>query len=234
VNPFDYSILAYLSGIGHRSPLLARAIIVIFGSDLKTAFIAALLWWAWFDTTGNPERQQENRVRIAACLCGCLVAILLVRVMALLLPFRLRPLNNPALGLEFPISAGSWGEWSAFPSDNALLFFFISACLFSISRPIGLLALLDTAFLICLPRLFVGVHHPTDILGGAAMGTAGAYVVEREWLRNRLSAPILYWARSHTGSFYAAGFLFSYLIATVFWPALNLAIQIATFFSSSS
>jgi hypothetical protein len=143
------------------------------------------------------------------------------------LPFRARPISNDAIGLHFPIASEGWGTWSAFPSDNAVLFFCLTMCLFPISRVLGTLALLDTALLIVLPRVFVGVHYPTDVLAGGLIGGYGGYVVGREPLRSALAKPALRWMRGHPASFYAAAFLISFLIADVFWPALRILRGIA-------
>jgi len=96
---------------------------------------------------------------VVAGLAGGLLCIVVVRIVAAALPFRVRPISNDAIGLHFPIAPEGWANWSAFPSDNAALFFCLTMCLFSISRVLGTLALLDTALLIVFPRVFVGVHH---------------------------------------------------------------------------
>jgi undecaprenyl-diphosphatase len=225
VNAFDHGLLASLNHLADRSPVLTKVIVGIYADDLKTAFVAALLWWAWFAADGT-IRQDETRARVAAGLIGGALSVVAARVLAAALPFRERPIVDAAAGLHFPIGAGSWGQWSAFPSDNAVLFFFLTACLFPISRLLGTLALLDTVLLISFPRMFVGVHHPTDILAGALLGTGAGYAAGREPLRSILARPALMWLRAHPASFYAAAFLISYLVAQVFWPALRLVIGI--------
>jgi hypothetical protein len=52
---------------------------------------------------------------------------------------------------------------------------------------LGLLALFDTVFLICLLREFVGVHDPTHIITATAMGVAGRIVFVQARARTRLS-----------------------------------------------
>jgi undecaprenyl-diphosphatase len=225
VNAFDYRLLASLNHLADRSPILTKVVVGIYADDLKSAFVVALLWWAWFAAEGT-IRQEETRARVAAGLSGSVLALVAARVLALALPFRERPISNAAAGLHFPIGAGNWGQWSAFPSDNAVLFFFLTTCLFPISRLLGTLALLDTILLITFPRLFVGVHHPTDILAGALLGTGSGYAVGLEPLRSMLAKPALTWMRAHPPSFYAAAFLVSYLMAQVFWPAFRLLMGI--------
>jgi membrane-associated phospholipid phosphatase len=220
LNVFDYQLLLFLNHVADHSPFFTKIVVGIYGDELKSAFVVALLWWAWFESDGT--RHRDTRGRVAAALCGSLAIIVLVRVLAAALPFRVRPIANESVSLHFPIASENWGHWSAFPSDNAVLFFFLTTCLFQISSVLGTIALLDTVLLISFPRVFVGVHHPTDILGGALIGVGAGYAVGREPLRAVLARPTLLWMRAHPASFYFTAFLISDLIAQVFWPALRL------------
>jgi undecaprenyl-diphosphatase len=142
------------------------------------------------------------------------------------LPFRARPLSNPSLGLHFPIAAESWGNWSSFPSDHAALFSLLTFCLFTVSFRLGFVALLDTVFLICLPRVMVGVHYPTDILGGALLGLVAGIFFARRSVRIYLSKLPLHWMHVHPASFYACAFLLSFLMAHAFFPVISLLLHI--------
>ena len=226
MNAFDYGLLRYLNHLADQSPLFTKVIVAIYGDELKSALIVALLWWSWFEVDGTTG-EGEKRARIAAGLCGSILCIVAVRVLAAVLPFRVRPIGNDAVSLHFPIAPEGWANWSAFPSDNAVLFFFLTMCLFQISRVLGTVALVDSVLLIGFPRVFVGVHHPTDVLAGALIGGGAGYVVGREPLRSTLAKPALLWMRAHPASFYAVAFLISFLITEVFWPALRLLRGIA-------
>jgi hypothetical protein len=122
VNAFDYSLLLYLNHLADQSPVFTKVIVAIYDDDLKSALVAALLWWAWFGA-GGTTREAETRARIVAGFCGSILCIVGVRVLAAVLPFREQPISNDAIGLHFPIAPEGWGNWSAFPSDNAVLFF---------------------------------------------------------------------------------------------------------------
>src|SRR6266481_1039870 len=224
MNSFDYNILVYLNHLGNHSPVLMKVIVGIYQDSLKLALFVALIWWAWFEASDR-ARLQVAREKIVASFIGGLLCVGLVRIMVLVLPFRQRPMSIPSLGLTFPIATEGWGNWSSFPSDHAALFSLLTVCLFSISTRLGLLALFDTVFLICLPRIFVGVHYPTDLIVGALMGSAAGYWLTREQVRTSLSRPMLHWLHVHPASFYSCAFLFSFLLAHVFFPVTNILID---------
>jgi PAP2 superfamily protein len=197
----------------------------IYEDELKLGVFVALIWWAWFEAK-DTNRVQEIREKIVASLIGGICCLAVVRLMVTYLPMRIRPLANPDLGLGFPIPGEGFKDWSSFPSDHAALFFFLTVCLFSISVPLGSLALFDTVFLICFPRVFVGVHYPTDILAGAAMGIADGLLFTRERIRKYLAGPILRWMDFHPASFYASAFLLSFVLAHVFFPVLRIVWEV--------
>ncbi len=226
MNEFDYGVLLLLNQLADSSPVLTKVIIGINGEGLKKVFLMALLWWAWFDNEGS-IRQREARERIAAFLLGSVACVGGVRLLAALLPFRLRPLANPDLGLHFPMEVGDLGDWSAFPSDHAVLFSMLAMCLFTISRPLGLIAALDVALLICFPRVFLGIHHPSDVIVGALIGVWVGWFISGEKVRRHLSMPAFAIMRWKPSAFYASAFVISYLFTAVFWPVTSLAIDIA-------
>jgi hypothetical protein len=111
VNTFDYSLLLFFNHLADASPSLTAIVIEIYSTPLKTVCLVALLWWAWFDKEGQ-ARQQEDRERIAACLVGSLLTIAGVRLLAAVLPFRVRPIANPDL---FPSRCRHVGQLECFP-----------------------------------------------------------------------------------------------------------------------
>jgi hypothetical protein len=133
---------------------------------------------------------------------------------------------NPEVGLHFPIDAGGWINWNSFPSDNAIMYSMIAACLYAISRPIGALAAAIVGLLILFPRVFLGVHHPTDILAGIAIGVLGAHLFLRPGIRSRFAGPAMTFAERHRAQFASAAFLLTYLVAEVYWPATSLLIDL--------
>ena len=76
---------------------------------------------------------------------------------------------------------------ASFPSDHATASFAIAVAIFLRKRPWGTLALLAAA-LLSVGRVAVGYHFPTDVLAGAALGTAAALLLWTPTLRRRVDA----------------------------------------------
>jgi undecaprenyl-diphosphatase len=158
----------------------------------------------------------------------CSAALLLSRVIVkVFLPFRVRPLCDATSGLHFPAGTTDWQNWSSFPSDHAILFFTLTVGLFSISRLLGWIALLDTVFLICLPRLYLGIHYPTDVIAGAVIGVAAGFIARDKAVGICLAKWPLQWVERQPGLFYAVFFVFMYQMAVMFWDVRLLGSELA-------
>jgi undecaprenyl-diphosphatase len=64
----------------------------------------------------------------------------------------------------------------SFPSDHATAAFAIAVSILLRSRRIGLLAL-AMAVVLAVARVAVGVHYPSDVVGGALIGTGAALLL---------------------------------------------------------
>ena len=64
----------------------------------------------------------------------------------------------------------------SFPSDHAAAAFAIAVAVLAFSRAGGL-AFLAAATLIAVSRVVLGLHYPSDVIAGAAVGTAAALLV---------------------------------------------------------
>jgi len=82
------------------------------------------------------------------------------------------------------ISVSRAENFQSFPSGHAIFFFALSAVAYSFNKKLGIF------FLICsiimgIARIFVGVHWPSDILGGAVLGIMVGAVISRLYIKNK-------------------------------------------------
>jgi membrane-associated phospholipid phosphatase len=215
MNPFDSNILRFASELTSRSPGFDLMVIAVDGSYSLRLVPLTILWWIWF--RNGPSAQRDREI-VVSTIVACFVALLFGRLLALGLPFRLRPFANPELGLTFPGDAASrvLRTWSAFPSDHAMMWFALATGIFMASRRLGLFTLAYVLALICIPRVLLGLHHPTDILGGAVIGMAICTALNCTALRGRVAIRILDRATGHEGAFNVAIFLVGFELASQF------------------
>ena len=64
----------------------------------------------------------------------------------------------------------------SFPSNAAVVAFALVAAIFLVDRKLGAAALILAAFYGFL-RIFVGVHYPSDVIGGAVIGIGSVLIV---------------------------------------------------------
>jgi len=99
----------------------------------------------------------------------------------------------------------------------------MSTGLWYVSKILGAWMTLYVACIIALPRIYLGYHYPTDVIGGASLGILFAYLANLDGVRARLAAPAMRWLDAHPASFYTCFFLFSMGLASLFDPVRELA-----------
>lgn len=92
-------------------------------------------------------------------------------------------------GVNLLISKSSLSK--SFPSDHATLSFAFAASLFFFGEKKWGVVALVMAFFVSLGRVYVGVHFPFDVLGGAALGVCSALIVDKIWQKIKLKIPKL-------------------------------------------
>jgi undecaprenyl-diphosphatase len=189
---------------------------------LKGAVPGGLFWWGWFR---KDQRTPKSRELLLSGLFAGLLALVVARGLAETLPFRERPLQNPAVHFQLPYEGVQTTliGWSSFPSDHAAVFFALATTFCFISRTAGILALCHAFFIVCLPRIYLGYHYPTDILAGAIVGIGAAYLSQRLALRTAAPRRSLEWIDRQPSISYALLFLVTFQIAISFDSVRQLA-----------
>lgn len=222
MNTFDQTLIDTVNHYARHSWALDRFVgVVAINHLIKGGVFALLIWWQWFRLS---PRQQEDRARVLATIMSSVAAMALARVLAMLLPFRNRPMHEPSLHFVLPYGAAPdmLDGWSSFPSDHATLFFALATGLMFVSRRVGLAALAYATVFVALPRLYMGLHYPTDLLAGAVLGVVVVTAGNALLVRTPLPDWLVGWCDRHPGYFYPGMFLFTYQIADNFEAARAL------------
>ena len=154
MNPFDDGILRFLNQFAHHSRVFDGLMSALARHAIFKGWVmVAVFWWVWFQP-GDANRR--NRKIVVVTLAGAVLAVVAGRLLADLLPFRMRPLNAPELGFVIPygVSGDPFRRWSAFPSDHAMVFFAMSTGLWYVSKALGAGLTLYVACIIALPRVY--------------------------------------------------------------------------------
>ena len=222
----DVSIYRAINGLCGTSQLLDR--LVYHFEPLRGVLFMGIFGLLWF-------RQDKFRARTHEILLltipAVMLALLLNRTISTLLPFRLRPMY--ALGANPPSFTWAYDleNWSSFPSDNASYLFAIATCLWFVSRPLGTVFGLFSAFAV-LGRVYLGIHYPSDIFVGALIGIASALIINRAViLRRRLADPLLTF-ETRTPSYFYGLLLFTLAeVETGFQNSRRIAVAVVHMFT---
>ncbi len=124
-------------------------------SPIVIAIALVLLWIRW-------RRDSQRASGLAAS--AALIALGLGQLIGKAFP-RARPSDVLPTHLLLPRSLDT-----SFPSDHAILVFAVAAVVFAWDRRWGS-AMIAFALLTAFARVFVGMHYPGDVIGGAVLGS---------------------------------------------------------------
>jgi undecaprenyl-diphosphatase len=200
---------------------------LILNPFIKNVPPVILFWALWV----LPNKDvAATRQKLIASLFVAAMAIVSARVISLALPFKLRPMYDTIVA-QNPIVNVDLSEWSAFPSDHATLFFSLAMCFLMINRFAGILAFFHALLIVSVPRILLGFHWPSDIIGGTAIGIAVALilmsVIGRYFDRTRLYTI----ASRYNSVLYVALIFFTVQIATMFSAMRLVASKLLALFA---
>lgn len=163
-NAFDVTLLHALNGMAGRSAVLDAVMMALAKySPIALAVLLAALWLSW--------RARRQRMALLAGIAS-LVALGIGQIVGMLFP-RDRPYLTEHVTLLVPHAPDT-----SLPSDHATLSFAIAAMVWRYDRRLGG-ALIIFGVLVAIARVFIGAHYPTDVLGGAVLGSVVSIVLER-------------------------------------------------------
>ncbi|MEW1615037.1 MULTISPECIES: phosphatase PAP2 family protein [unclassified Streptomyces] len=171
-NP-DVSLLYDINGLAKAAPTWLDRVMEFVG-EYGTMFGLVLVGlWCWWSMRKRGSAE-DSVTAVAALVWAPLAAALAVVVNIPIRGFveRPRPFNDHE-GLEVLIHGKT--DFS-FVSDHATLAMALAVGIFVANRKFGFVAL-GLALFAGVSRVYMGVHYPTDVIGGFALGTAVALLL---------------------------------------------------------
>lgn len=221
---FDYTVSLMINALANRWGWF-DALMHGFTNNylLKSASLITLYYVAWFAPTLDIAVARQRQTHLLAGLGAAVLAPVLARLFAVMLPYRDRPLHTDGFPFKLPehmkpdVDIG----WSSFPSDTAALVVPLAVGLFVADRRLGILASVIVA-IDCFARIFSGLHFLTDILAGATLGVTAFCLIACTPLKKIWTRPSFWLLEACPEIFYGAFFLITYQIANVFWESFNI------------
>jgi undecaprenyl-diphosphatase len=210
----DLTLFHYINGLCGQYLALDHIANRIESVQLKGLAFFATFGVLWFQRTKDQFRRRETLILMIVAI---VLSLVIARICADLLPFRVRPMFVPDIGYQAPLfHLDSYFEnWSSFPSDTAALLFVMTTGFWLVSRSWGLAWLCFTAIAIN-ARIYFGLHYPGDVLAGALIGTVITIAINNGFVRQRIALPILIFEKQAPGIFYGLLFPVLYEISTLF------------------
>ena len=159
----DWTALISCNQLASQSPILSAITRVLVNEYIVPTVLGLLLLALWFSGDSVEYREQNQRAVLSA-IAALVVANILVKLLNAVY-LRPRPFATHTLTLLFyrPFD-------SSFPSNAAAVAFCVATSVWLFHRRVGL-GMYVIALLFSLARMCSGVHYPSDILGGMAVGT---------------------------------------------------------------
>jgi undecaprenyl-diphosphatase len=165
----DQALFLHINGLAGKVPIIDGFFRGISNDYFAVISCCLILIWLWFGTRGDERRQVYQRTVLIAAISIGLASLLMLIVNQYY--FRPRPFNElppGSVNLLFYRPTDS-----SFPSNLAAVLFAIAVPIIIKIRSYGLI-LLAIAVFSSFGRIYIGIHYPLDVLGGAAIGALGA------------------------------------------------------------
>lgn len=180
---FDYQLFQFVNGLAGRVPFFDQ--LMIMYTKYGLFLFGILLIWIWFI---KKEHKNENRLTVLLAITAASMALLINYLIGDIY-FRPRPFSNHLVTLLVNKSLDP-----SFPSDHSTGVFVI-AFTFLWRKHRFRYGFLSLAIFMGISRVYVGVHYPLDVVGGAITGFLAVFFTK--WQSQNLS-PIFKWILGQT------------------------------------
>lgn len=152
---------------------------VVVGLNYLVPAVLAVIIISWVVIHARAARIQSAASRVYNSVLKILLSAALAYILSRLIGFiYFRP--RPFVTLDFVPLISESPLLKSFPSSHAIVAFALATALYRFDKKFGLAAF-GCAVIIALTRVAVGVHYPTDILAGAALGVIVSWLTPKLW-----------------------------------------------------
>ena len=166
----DAALFSFFYNLSHQSIFLDA--IGIFFAEYATYLVVVILAVALIWPNKNRDKR---RVGVLISVAAAFIARYLVKGAIVFALPRPRPFVD-LVTVHPLISSLSWENMQSFPSGHTIFLFALATTLYGFNKKIGTGAFVISA-IIGISRIYVGVHWPSDILGGAILGILTGFFV---------------------------------------------------------
>ena len=165
---YDTELFRFINGLSGHSSFIDEVLSIIASDYLMPVVTGSILLYLWL-TAGKSIFKRYN---VILCLLSMAVATSIVFVCNVFY-YRERPFMLDDVNVLFYMPTDS-----SFPSN-------IAAGLSALSLPIALThkklcaGALICCLLVCLSRVYVGIHYPLDIIAGFFIGFGSFFIVKK-------------------------------------------------------
>jgi undecaprenyl-diphosphatase len=167
----DTSVLLFINGLAGRVQIIDEFFQGFSNDYFPMILTCLIIIWMWFATRSSQARGINQWAVITAVISIAVVSGFVTLGNAFY--FRPRPFSTlPAGSLHLLFYRPTD---SSFPSNLAAVTFAVATSIFIKNKKYGSL-LLALSTLSSFGRVYMGVHYPLDIIGGAAIGVLSSFI----------------------------------------------------------
>ena len=191
---------------------------------LRTAILVSFVIGIW--QYGKIKKNESANKRVLAILFSIILTLGIIEVLNALIKSP-RPIVTYQSSITSPLLTSDtkslWQDgWvrnqkhGSFPSDTVALLATIATGIFLWDKRIGMIAILFVLFGGIFPRLYFGLHYPSDMATGILIAIISTFIVENLKLFKQLISKILEIEKQFPYAFGVFGFYLAYIIADKF------------------